>query len=85
LLLYYAVDLSPKTEYALLALMELAKRFKDGEPLQTRQIADQQQIPDRCLEQLLAIPRQQGIVSMILMKLNQLYRINEDSADLILM
>ncbi len=56
------MDLSPKTEYALLALMELAKRFKDGEPLQTRQIAEQQQIPDRYLEQLLAILRQQGLV-----------------------
>ncbi len=42
--------------------MELAKRFKDGEPLQTRQIAEQQQIPDRYLEQLLAILRQQGLV-----------------------
>jgi Rrf2 family protein len=62
LLLYYAVDLSPKTEYALLALMELAKRFKDGEPLQTRQIAEQQQIPDRYLEQLMGILRQQGLV-----------------------
>ncbi len=56
------MDLSPKTEYALLALMELAKRFKDGEPLQTRQIAEQHQIPDRYLEQLLAILRQQGLV-----------------------
>jgi Rrf2 family protein len=56
------VDLSPKTEYALLALMELAKRFKDGEPLQTRQIAEQQQIPDRYLEQLMGILRQQGLV-----------------------
>jgi Rrf2 family transcriptional regulator, cysteine metabolism repressor len=57
------VDLSPKTEYALLALMELAKRFKDGEPLQTRQIAEQQQIPDRYLEQLMGILRQQGLVT----------------------
>ncbi len=56
------MDLSPKTEYALLALMELAKRFKNGEPLQTRQIAEQQQIPDRYLEQLMAILRQQGLV-----------------------
>lgn len=56
------MDLSPKTEYALLALMELASHYKDGEPLQTRQIAEKQQIPDRYLEQLLAILRQQGLV-----------------------
>ena len=64
--LYYfvlcTVDLSPKTAYALLALIELASHFKEGEPLQSRQIAEQQQIPDRYLEQLLAILRQQGIV-----------------------
>jgi Rrf2 family protein len=60
--LYGSVDLSSKTEYALLALMELAKHFKDGEPIQTRQIAEQQKIPDRYLEQLMAILRQQGLV-----------------------
>ena len=60
--LYCSVDLSSKTEYALLALMELAKHFKDGEPIQTRQIAEQQKIPDRYLEQLMAILRQHGLV-----------------------
>jgi Rrf2 family protein len=61
-LLYSAVELSPKTEYALLALMELTKCFKDGEPLQTRQIAEQQKIPDRYLEQLMSVLRQHGLV-----------------------
>ncbi len=66
MMLYYLLrcimDLSSKTEYALLALMELAKRYRDGEPIQTRQIAEQQKIPDRYLEQLMAILRQHGLV-----------------------
>ncbi len=42
--------------------MELAKHFKASEPVQTRQIAEQQKIPDRYLEQLMAILRQNGLV-----------------------
>lgn len=53
---------SSKTEYALLALLELARHYPYGEPLQIRQIAAQQQIPDRYLEQLLATLRRGGIV-----------------------
>jgi Rrf2 family protein len=56
------VELSCKSEYALLALLELAARYNDGEPLQIRQIAAQQDIPDRYLEQLLATLRRGGIV-----------------------
>jgi Rrf2 family protein len=56
------VELSCKTEYALLALLELATNYEIGEPLQIRQIAAQQQIPDRYLEQLLATLRRGGIV-----------------------
>jgi Rrf2 family protein len=53
---------SSKTEYALLALLELARYYDRGEPLQIRQIAAQQEIPDRYLEQLLATLRRGGIV-----------------------
>jgi Rrf2 family protein len=53
---------SSKTEYALLALLELARHHPHGEPLQIRQIAAQQEIPDRYLEQLLATLRRGGIV-----------------------
>ncbi len=53
---------SSKTEYALLALLELARNHLHGEPLQIRQIAAQQEIPDRYLEQLLATLRRGGIV-----------------------
>ncbi|MBD2102926.1 Rrf2 family transcriptional regulator [Leptolyngbya sp. FACHB-261] len=56
------MELSCKSEYALLALFELASKYKEGEPLQIRQIAAKQDIPDRYLEQLLATLRRGGIV-----------------------
>jgi Rrf2 family transcriptional regulator, cysteine metabolism repressor len=56
------VELSCKSEYALLALMALADEFKGSDPLQIRQIAAQQDIPDRYLEQLLATLRRSGLV-----------------------
>lgn len=56
------MQLSSKSEYALLALLELAAEYKDGEPLQIRQIAAKQNIPDRYLEQLLANLRRCGLV-----------------------
>ena len=56
------VELSCKTEYALLALVELASYYNEAEPLQIRQIAAVQDIPDRYLEQLLATLRRCGLV-----------------------
>ena len=56
------VELSSKSEYALLALLELGRCFDRGEPMQIRQIAAQQSIPDRYLEQLLATLRRAGLV-----------------------
>jgi Rrf2 family transcriptional regulator, cysteine metabolism repressor len=56
------VELSCKSEYALLALIALADRYSENEPLQIRQIATQQSIPDRYLEQLLANLRRAGLV-----------------------
>lgn len=56
------VELSCKSEYALLALLELATHYNSGEPLQIRQIAAEQNIPDRYLEQLLATLRRGGLV-----------------------
>lgn len=46
----------------MLALLELAIHYSDGEPLQIRQIAAEQNIPDRYLEQLLATLRRSGLV-----------------------
>ena len=59
------MDLSSKSEYALLALLELSPHFASGEPLQIRQIASQQNIPDRYLEQLLATLRRAGLVKSL--------------------
>nr|WP_250564731.1 Rrf2 family transcriptional regulator [Adonisia turfae] len=56
------VELSCKSEYALLALLELSLHYEKSEPLQIRQIAAQQNIPDRYLEQLLATLRRAGFV-----------------------
>ncbi len=56
------MELSCKTAYALLALLELASHYRGGEPLQIRQIAAKQDIPDRYLEQLLAALRRAGFV-----------------------
>lgn len=56
------VEISCKMEYALLALLELAGEYNSGEPLQIRQIAAHQNIPDRYLEQLLATLRRGGLV-----------------------
>lgn len=56
------MDLSCKSEYALLALIELSTYHASGEPLQIRQISSKQSIPDRYLEQLLATLRRAGLV-----------------------
>ncbi|MGV0026396.1 RrF2 family transcriptional regulator [Phormidesmis priestleyi] len=56
------MELSCKSEYAILALIELAVHYDSGEPLQIRQISAQQNIPDRYLEQLLATLRRGGLV-----------------------
>ncbi len=56
------MELSLKSEYAILALVELATHFELDQPLQIRQIASQQNIPDRYLEQLLATLRRHGLV-----------------------
>ncbi len=56
------MELSCKSEYAILALLEMATHHESGEPMQIRQIAAQQNIPDRYLEQLLATLRRGGIV-----------------------
>ncbi|BAY33586.1 hypothetical protein NIES2107_54850 [Nostoc carneum NIES-2107] len=56
------MEISCKSEYAILALLEMATHYQNGEPMQIRQIAAQQNIPDRYLEQLLATLRRGGII-----------------------
>lgn len=45
-----------------MALIELSEHHAGSEPLQIRQIASKQNIPDRYLEQLLATLRRAGLV-----------------------
>ncbi len=49
-------------DYTLRALLELADNYSQGEPLQGRQIAASQNVPERYLEQLLATLRRAGLV-----------------------
>jgi Rrf2 family protein len=57
------MELSSKLEYALLALVELTSSYKSGESLQIQEIADNQNIPKRYLEQLLATLRRGGLIN----------------------
>src|SRR5260370_12782677 len=47
------MKLSAKTEYACLAMLQLAAAYSNGEPLQIRRIADVHGIPSRFLVQIL--------------------------------
>lgn len=57
--------ISNKSEYALLALLELTTCYPKGEALQIREIAALQDIPNRYLEQLLATLRRGGLIKSI--------------------
>ncbi|MBW4444709.1 MAG: Rrf2 family transcriptional regulator [Plectolyngbya sp. WJT66-NPBG17] len=57
------LELSGRTKYALMAMLEMASIYDTGETLQIRQIAAAQDIPDRYLEQLLATLRRGGLIS----------------------
>ncbi len=59
------MELLAKSEYALLALLELAAYYSRGEPLQIRQIATLQAIPNRYLEQQMAVLKRGGLVKSI--------------------
>jgi Rrf2 family protein len=47
------MNLSAKTEYACLAMLELAKEYDSGEPVQLRRIAAAHGMPSRFLVQIL--------------------------------
>jgi Rrf2 family protein len=59
------VSFRAKTEYGLLALLELARVQSSGEVLQVAEIAQLQEIPDRYLEQMLTDLRKAGILRSI--------------------
>ena len=57
------MKISAKTEYACLAMLELAARHDSGEPVRIRDIADEHGIPSRCLVQILLQLKGAGLVA----------------------
>ena len=59
------MSFSSKTEYGLVALIELAGLYSSGGVLQVGEIASRQGIPERYLEQMLTSLRRGGILRSI--------------------
>jgi Rrf2 family protein len=57
------VKVSAKTEYACIAMMELAARYSDGEPVRIRDIAERHGVPSRFLVQILLQLKGAGLVA----------------------
>jgi Rrf2 family cysteine metabolism transcriptional repressor len=57
------VKVSAKTEYACIALLELAASYGSGEPVRIRSIADRHGIPSRFLVQILLQLKGAGLVT----------------------
>ncbi len=57
------MKLSAKTEYACLAVLELAARYESNEPVRVRTIADEHGIPSRFLVQILLQLKGAGFVA----------------------
>ncbi|MBH8551400.1 Rrf2 family transcriptional regulator [Nostocaceae cyanobacterium CENA357] len=59
---YSLLELSAKVEYALLALLELAKHYVRKTPVTMSDISAKHPIPERYLEQILSSLRRAGVV-----------------------
>ncbi|MDX1947476.1 MAG: Rrf2 family transcriptional regulator [Pirellulaceae bacterium] len=59
------MNISAKTEYACIAVLELAARHDDGEPVRIRDIADAHGIPSRFLVQILLQLKTAGLVNSV--------------------
>lgn len=57
------MKVSAKTEYACIAMLELASSYPSGEPLRIRTIADRHSIPARFLVQILLQLKGAGLVT----------------------
>ncbi|MBS0209445.1 MAG: Rrf2 family transcriptional regulator [Planctomycetes bacterium] len=57
------MKVSAKTEYACLAMLELAASYGSGQPVQIRRIADRHGIPSRFLVQILLQLKGSGFVN----------------------
>lgn len=56
------MNISAKTEYACIAVLELASRYDQGKPVRIREIAEANGIPSRFLVQILLQLKSAGIV-----------------------
>ena len=56
---------SAKTEYACIAMLELAAQQRSGEPVRIRQIAERHDVPPRFLVQILLQLKGAGLVSSV--------------------
>ncbi len=56
------MKISAKTEYACIAMMELASQFGTGEPVRIRRIAERHDVPPRFLVQILLQLKGAGLV-----------------------
>jgi Rrf2 family protein len=59
------VNISAKTEYACIAVLELAARHDDRDPVRIRDIAERHGIPSRFLVQILLQLKSAGLVASI--------------------
>lgn len=57
------MKISAKTEYACIAMLELASRFGSGEPVRIRKIAERHDVPPRFLVQILLQLKGAGLVA----------------------
>ncbi len=56
------MKISAKTEYACIAMLELASRYGSGEPVRIRKIAERHDVPPRFLVQILLQLKGAGLV-----------------------
>jgi Rrf2 family protein len=59
------VELSSRVQYALLALLELASHYPKNSPLTVSELTASQEIPERYLDQILAVLRRASIVQSL--------------------
>jgi Rrf2 family protein len=59
------MKVSAKTEYACIAMLELAAQYGSGEPVRIRRIAERHDVPPRFLVQILLQLKGAGLVSSV--------------------
>ena len=60
-----AMKISAKTEYACIAMLELAAQYGTGEPVRIRKIAERHDVPPRFLVQILLQLKGAGLVASV--------------------